>query len=226
MLTVLLTSFHLVLIAKWNAGIAPGEAWDTGSASPLLLKYIKEGKIPPGRALVPGCGRGYDVTVLADTDRYVMGLDISTVAVDTAKERLASLPENELHTITPGEGKDSAELLASIAGAKSKTGQDATECTKREGCLGNFSELNNFCRCKSNADFKMASFFDLDTSDPSQLFDFVYDYTFLCALHPTVRVEWAKKMAKLVKQDGELLTLIFPIRPPDEAGKADLEYSS
>jgi len=39
-----------------------------------------------------------------------------------------------------------------------------------------------------------------------------YDYTFLCALNPSVHGAWASKMAGLVKEGGELLTLIFPIR--------------
>lgn len=47
---------------------------------------------------------------------------------------------------------------------------------------------------------------------PESKFDFVYDYTFLCALNPILREDWARKMAALVKEGGELLTLIFPIR--------------
>ena len=55
------------------------------------------------------------------------------------------------------------------------------------------------------------SFFDLP-EDGNEKFDFIYDYTFLCALDPSIRVAWAEKMAALLKPDGELLTLIFPIR--------------
>lgn len=29
---------------------------------------------------------------------------------------------------------------------------------------------------------------------------------------------WAQQMAKLTKPSGELLTLVFPIRPPDDKG--------
>jgi hypothetical protein len=39
--------------------------FDLQSPSPCLLKLIADGMVPPGRALVPGCGRGYDVTALA-----------------------------------------------------------------------------------------------------------------------------------------------------------------
>jgi ubiquinone/menaquinone biosynthesis C-methylase UbiE len=137
--------------------------------SPLLAKLIEENKIPKGRALVPGCGRGYDVTALATKDRYVLGLDISETAVKAARERRDALPEEA-------------------------------------------------CQHKPNADFQTTSFFELDASSEDKKFDFVYDYTFLCALDPSVRPQWAQKMAELVKREGELLTLVFPIRPPDEKG--------
>lgn len=153
----------------WDAGIAPGQLFDAESPSPLLSNFIKENKIPTGRALVPGCGRGYDVTALASSDRYVLGLDIAQKAVDAAKERRDALSEEQ-------------------------------------------------CSCKENADFQTTSFFDLDVTDPNNKFDFIYDYTFLCALDPSIRTLWAEQMARLMKPNGELLTLIFPIRPPDDKG--------
>ncbi len=153
----------------WDKGIAPGQLFDTGTVSPLLQKYILESKIPSGRALVPGCGRGYDVTALATPDRYVLGLDIAEKAVEAAKERRDSLSVEE-------------------------------------------------CASKANADFQTTSFFDIDVSDPVNKFDFIYDYTFLCALDPTVRMTWAEQMSKLTKPNGELLTLIYPIRPADTLG--------
>lgn len=39
----------------------------------------------------------------------------------------------------------------------------------------------------------------------------MYDYTFMCALEPSIRGQWAQKMADLVAPGGLLLTLIFPI---------------
>ena len=153
----------------WNKGIAPGQLFDATLPSPLLSKFIEENRIPFGRALVPGCGRGYDVTALATSDRYVLGLDIADKAVEAAKERRDSLSSDQ-------------------------------------------------CACKENADFQTTSFFELDVSDPNQKFDFIYDYTFLCALDPSVRTSWAEQMARLTKPNGELLTLIFPIRAPDDQG--------
>ena len=42
-------------------------------------------------------------------------------------------------------------------------------------------------------------------------YDFVYDYTFACALQPEQRNDWAKQQAALVKPGGKLFTLIFPM---------------
>jgi hypothetical protein len=47
-------------------------------------------------------------------------------------------------------------------------------------------------------------------------FDVVWDCTFLCALDPEVRVRWANRYAAIVAPDGEIWTLVFPIR--DQAG--------
>mmetsp|Transcript_1518 Transcript_1518/g.2514 ORF Transcript_1518/g.2514 Transcript_1518/m.2514 type:complete len:270 (+) Transcript_1518:18-827(+) len=161
--------------AMWDNGLAPGQAFDALTPSPLLVKYVNEGLVPTGRALVPGCGRGYDVTFLATKERQVLGLDIAETAVSAARARLNSLSDSE-------------------------------------------------CEKKENAVFSTTSFFDLDPDDATKdskenaRFDFVYDYTFLCALDPTVRKDWATQMSKVINPGGELLTLIFPIRPPDDRG--------
>ena len=63
----------------------------------------------------------------------------------------------------------------------------------------------------SNFNIKHASFFHLSEEEEDK-FDFIYDYTFLCALNPSIREDWAKKMASLLREGGELLTVIFPIR--------------
>lgn len=49
-----------------------------------------------------------------------------------------------------------------------------------------------------------ANFFDIQDS-----FDVVFDCTFLCALHPESRQQWAEHMAKCV--NGYLISLVFPI---------------
>ena len=41
--------------------------------------------------------------------------------------------------------------------------------------------------------------------------DGIYDYTFFCALNPDLRVKWGEQMANLIKPNGLLITLMFPI---------------
>ena len=53
-------------------------------------------------------------------------------------------------------------------------------------------------------------------ADPGGAFDLGYDYTFLCALHPSMRKDWATAWGKHLKPGGELITLIFPVDPSRE----------
>jgi SAM-dependent methyltransferase len=70
--------------------------WDAGAAAPALVHLLKEragqrggGDAPtaevgggPPRALVPGCGSGYDVLALAQAGYRTTGLDLSPLARD------------------------------------------------------------------------------------------------------------------------------------------------
>ncbi|KFK37213.1 thiocyanate methyltransferase 1, partial [Arabis alpina] len=52
---------------------------------------------------------------------------------------------------------------------------------------------------------------DVFTWRPSELFDCIFDYVFFCAIEPEMRPAWAKSMNELLKPDGELITLMYPI---------------
>mmetsp|Transcript_20314 Transcript_20314/g.29163 ORF Transcript_20314/g.29163 Transcript_20314/m.29163 type:complete len:229 (+) Transcript_20314:73-759(+) len=145
----------------WQEGISPGDKFDIYEPLPALKQMVKEGTVPTGRALVPGCGRGYDVLLLATSDRVAIGVDLSNTAIQAAKEYYQSVPDDK---------KPPHESVV----------------------------------------FKQASFFDLPEDPPNQ-FQFIYDYTFFCALDPSVRGDWAKKMAALVAPGGELCTIMYPI---------------
>lgn len=89
---------------------AEGETlpWDRGSCSPALEDFLvqKKGFIgspviegPDGqkyrrKALVPGCGTGYDVLLLASFGFDTYGLDYSEAAVETAKKEAAKNLKN------------------------------------------------------------------------------------------------------------------------------------
>jgi SAM-dependent methyltransferase len=81
--------------AMWSngGGLQPGQAFDAEVPAPILVNLTTSGEISGKAALVPGCGRGYAVTQLATAYESVIGLDIAPTAVQSAQERLASLPE-------------------------------------------------------------------------------------------------------------------------------------
>ncbi|EKM54217.1 uncharacterized protein PHACADRAFT_257911 [Phanerochaete carnosa HHB-10118-sp] len=76
----------------WKANMTP---WDDGGVQPPLRDLLSahELKLPTsGRALVPGCGKGYDAHFIATTTGLdTLAVDISPTAVRLAKESLADL---------------------------------------------------------------------------------------------------------------------------------------
>ncbi|KAF2854117.1 thiol methyltransferas-like protein [Plenodomus tracheiphilus IPT5] len=50
-----------------------------------------------------------------------------------------------------------------------------------------------------------------------QGFDIIYDYTFLCALLPEMRKDWAQRMSQLLAPTGVLVCLEFPMWKPLKA---------
>ncbi len=60
---------------------------------------------------------------------------------------------------------------------------------------------------------------DFFAYDPPHRFDFVWDYTFFCALEPQQRAPWAAVMSRLVRPNGMLATLLFPYADPIPDGE-------
>ncbi|XP_057781268.1 thiocyanate methyltransferase 1-like isoform X2 [Salvia miltiorrhiza] len=152
----------------WDEGLTP---WDLGSPTPVLVHLHNTGSLPKGRALVPGCGSGYDVVAIACAECHVVGLDVSDNAIKKAMELMSGSPKAE-------------------------------HCT--------FLKTDFFTWC------------------PDQPFDLIFDYTFFCAIEPELRSLWAKKISDLLKPDGELITLMYPIDdheggPPFKVSVADYE---
>uniref|UniRef100_A0A7N0U779 Thiol methyltransferase 2 n=1 Tax=Kalanchoe fedtschenkoi TaxID=63787 RepID=A0A7N0U779_KALFE len=153
---------------SWELGVTP---WDLRKPTPVILHLHQTGALPKGRALIPGCGSGYDVAAISCSERFVVGLDISENCINRAKE---------LHHPSP--------------------------------------KAENFM-------FVKADFFSWKSNE---LFDLIFDYTFFCAIEPCMRSAWADKINELLKPDGELITLIFPISdheggPPYRVSVTDYE---
>ncbi|XP_025801522.1 thiocyanate methyltransferase 1-like [Panicum hallii] len=59
-----------------------------------------------------------------------------------------------------------------------------------------------------------AEFFEFVKADffnwvPTESFDIIFDYVFFCAVHPSLRSAWAKRMDYYLKPEGELITLMY-----------------
>ncbi|KAI8983062.1 S-adenosyl-L-methionine-dependent methyltransferase [Pilobolus umbonatus] len=62
---------------------------------------------------------------------------------------------------------------------------------------------------RNNYNFICADFFQFQSKEGG--YDFAYDYTFLCALPPHLRTNWANRYHQIIKKGGILITLMFPL---------------
>jgi SAM-dependent methyltransferase len=108
------------------------------------------------------------------------------------------------HCLVPGcgQGYDVA-WLSSRPGCELSVGLDISPIP--------MEQCKRLHPCKPNVRFEVADFFKFTGVDDVKQFDLIFDYTFLCALPPSLRGSWGEQMAKLVKPNGVLVTLIFPI---------------
>lgn len=66
----------------------------------------------------------------------------------------------------------------------------------------------------------IGDFFADEWRDDSEPYDLVWDYTFLCAIDLDQRRAWAERMASLIRPEGTLAALLFPVidAPSDYEG--------
>ena len=205
----------------WREKLTP---WDLGRPTPVLqselkkcganlLEFQEHAKAKRNvtlRSLIPGCGAGYDLTTVANhhekslaqitttntsVDSLVIGLDVSSKSLSCAKQSVSNILD------------------------------DNNDCIEERGtvimlCEGDFFgdtqtwEHFDSINCGSNKNRKhLQEYKDPQFREP---FDFIFDYTFFCALPPDLRQQWASRMSTLLKpRSGRLLTLIFPILPDE-----------
>jgi SAM-dependent methyltransferase len=83
----------------WNAAYETGDMpWDKGEAAPPLRAFLKRSPMA-GRVLVPGCGLGHDVRLLAKQGASVVGLDVAPDAV----RRAQAIPGNRAASFELGD---------------------------------------------------------------------------------------------------------------------------
>src|SRR5438093_11647500 len=75
----------------WQERFAANDTpWDRGDASPQLAAWVASGELTPCRILVPGCGGGHEVAVLAGAGFVVTALDYAPAAIALSRWRRAS----------------------------------------------------------------------------------------------------------------------------------------
>jgi SAM-dependent methyltransferase len=77
---------------NWEQLYLQGDThWDRGAPAPALVQYLSRHPLA-GRALVPGCGTGHDVALLAQHGLSVTGLDIAPTGLAKARAQYPALP--------------------------------------------------------------------------------------------------------------------------------------
>lgn len=73
----------------WDQRYRDGrDGWELGEPAPPLRRFLEtnpQSPQPPGHVLVPGCGRGHEVALLAARGFTAIGLDISAAALQEAR---------------------------------------------------------------------------------------------------------------------------------------------
>ncbi|KPV76316.1 uncharacterized protein RHOBADRAFT_52341 [Rhodotorula graminis WP1] len=68
-----------------------------------------------------------------------------------------------------------------------------------------------------NITFEAADFFSFPLPS-GQPFSFAFDYTFFCAIPPSLRAKWGERYAEVVRPGGLLVALAFPLDGDREGG--------
>ncbi|PNS19169.1 Hybrid signal transduction protein dokA [Sphaceloma murrayae] len=183
--------------ALWTQAYTP---WDRGLPNPALSDLLSSRhralnppvmapkdlgdprfqKIRRPRALVPGCGKGYDVFLLASYGFDAFGVEVSPKAAEAAREEQKRVEGAEEYRVkVQSVGRGEAKIL--------------------QGDFFKDEWWNESCEGLKDKGF-----------DTREGFELIYDYTFFCALPPQLRSRWARRMAELLTPDGRLICLEFP----------------
>ena len=215
----------------WKDGITP---WDLGGPTKVLLSELNDKQQQQQQqqkssywlprktmSLIPGCGSGHDVVSLAryldgrttteDSDECrmttVVGLELSTTSLEKARQRI----EDSLDEEGPFLNRTTIRLYHG----------DFFHLPSRWKAVYTTDSTSTFSTAQVSSSLvhneKAASWSDSLSFSDDQTFDFIFDYTFFCAIPPELRPKWGEQMGKLIASpNGKLLTLMFPYHHDDE----------
>ena len=63
------------------------DGWDDGGPEPSLMQLFHDGRLPVGSMVVPGCGRGWEVTAFEALGFSVTGIDFAAAPLDALRAR-------------------------------------------------------------------------------------------------------------------------------------------
>ncbi|KAI7277842.1 hypothetical protein KC345_g6365 [Hortaea werneckii] len=214
--------------AMWEQNVTP---WDRGEPSPALVDTLQY-KLPQieasssqdtssnktlnqstrrKKALVPGCGRGYDVLLLASYGYDAYGLDTSTLAIQGAQE-LAGSPDRDIKY--PPAANNSSGTAAGPGTATFLVADFFSDDFLSQTHPPSSTKAQN-----QNPSAATTPEQHSQSEEQPRTFDLIYDYTFLCALPPSLRPAWSKRMSQLLSPvDGILICLEFPLKKPPSSG--------
>ena len=179
----------------WKNGLTP---WDLGGPTPLLIEELQQERNRGGvvgstlKTLVPGCGSGYDIATLVNHHDEL--LRRANVTIDSVVVGL---------DISPTSLERPAELVKAI-----DKGSTRVELKCGDFFSNDWETVHAFHRGAM-----------LPTESDAK-FDFIYDYTFFCALPPSLRQAWGERMSTLLRPDtGRLFTIMYPILPNEDVTK-------
>ena len=78
---------------SWNESYASGQLpWDTGKPESLLVEFVASSGVKPGPTLEIGAGTGTNAIWMAERGFDVLGVDVSSIAVEQARAKMGARP--------------------------------------------------------------------------------------------------------------------------------------
>lgn len=181
--------------------------WDRGQPNPALVdtllskKDILGSAVGDGRrmkALVPGCGRGYDVLLLASFGYDAVGVETSEAAVAAAEQEKRKAQEQDTYPVADETvGRGSATFV------KGDFFDDTW--VAQAGCSDGFDLIYDYT-VRSLSVFPFVATIH-PISPPT---NYATAVQFLCALPLALRPAWSSRMSTLLRDIGSLVCLEFP----------------